>query len=98
ESELFGYRRGAFTGPNTDKRGLFTAADRGTIFLDEIGDTPPAMQVKLLRVLERGEFIAVGDTATQKVDTRVISATNKDLAVEVRSGRFREDLYYRLSA
>jgi Nif-specific regulatory protein len=98
ESELFGYRKGAFTGANIDKRGLFEAADGGTIFLDEIGDTPPLTQVKLLRVIERGEFIPVGDTQVRKVDTRVISATNKDLLSEVRAGRFREDLYYRLSA
>jgi Nif-specific regulatory protein len=98
ESELFGYRKGAFTGANTDKRGLFSAADGGTIFLDEIGDTPPAMQVKFLRVLERREFIPVGDTEPRVVDTRVISASNKDLVAEVRAGRFREDLYYRLSA
>ena len=98
ESELFGYRKGAFTGANTDKRGLFEAADGGTIFLDEIGDTPLTMQVKLLRVLERGEFMPVGATEVHKVDTRVISATNKDLLAEVRATRFREDLYYRLSA
>jgi two-component system response regulator HydG len=98
ESELFGYRKGAFTGANTDKRGLFAAADGGTIFLDEIGDTPATMQVKLLRVLERGEFIPVGDTVAQRVDTRVISATHKDLLGEVHAGRFREDLYYRLNA
>jgi Nif-specific regulatory protein len=98
ESELFGYRKGAFTGANTDKRGLFAAANGGTIFLDEIGDTPLTMQVKLLRVLERGEFIPVGDTEPQKVDTRIISATHKDLLGEVRAGRFREDLYYRLNA
>ena len=98
ESELFGYRKGAFTGANTDKRGLFDAADGGSIFLDEIGDTPPPMQVKLLRVLERGEFLPVGATEVHTVDTRVISATNKDLLGEVRAGRFREDLYYRLSA
>lgn len=98
ESELFGYRKGAFTGANTDKRGLFEAADGGTIFLDEIGDTPPTMQVKLLRVLERGEFLPVGDSQVHKADVRVISATNKDLLAEVRAGRFREDLYFRLSA
>ncbi len=98
ESELFGYRKGAFTGANSDKRGLFDAADGGTIFLDEIGDTPATTQVKLLRVLERGEFIPVGDTEVRQVDTRVISATNRDLEQEARAGRFREDLYYRLSA
>jgi transcriptional regulator with GAF, ATPase, and Fis domain len=98
ESELFGYRKGAFTGATTDKRGLFEAADGGTMFLDEIGDTPATLQVKLLRVLERGEFIPVGDTQVRTVSTRIISASNKDLHTEVRGGRFREDLYYRLSA
>src|SRR5215470_17622812 len=98
ESELFGYRKGAFTGAVADKRGLFEAADGGTMFLDEVGDTPVLTQVKLLRVLERGEFIPVGDTQVRRVDTRIISATNKDLLAQVRAGRFREDLYYRLSA
>src|SRR5262249_50609328 len=98
ESELFGYRKGAFTGAAADKRGLFEAADAGTLFLDEVGDTPLTLQVKLLRVLERGEFIPVGDTQARKVGLRVISATQKDLQAEIRAGRFREDLYYRLSA
>jgi Nif-specific regulatory protein len=98
ESELFGYRRGAFTGATADKRGLFEAAHGGTIFLDEVGDMAPALQVKLLRVLERGEFIPVGDTQVRTVDTRIISATHKPLLDEVRAGRFREDLYYRLNA
>jgi len=98
ESELFGYRKGAFTGANADKRGLFEAADGGTLFLDEVGDTPPTLQVKLLRVLERGEFIPVGDTQARRVDTRVISATHRDLLAAIRSSHFREDLYYRLSA
>ncbi len=96
ESELFGYAKGAFTGAVTSKRGIFEAADRGTVFLDEIGDTSPAMQSKLLRVLESGEILPVGSTASAHVDVRVISATHGDLTELVRQGRFREDLYYRL--
>ena len=97
ESELFGYKAGAFTGAVKDKKGLFEQADGGTIFLDEIGEMPLSLQVKLLRVLESGEFIAVGDTQTKRVDTRVIAATNKNLKTMVANATFREDLYYRLS-
>jgi len=96
ESELFGHVRGAFTGAIRDKKGRFELADGGTIFLDEIGDVSPAMQVKLLRVLQEGTFERVGSNLTLKVDARVISATNKDLREEIRAGRFREDLFYRL--
>jgi len=98
ESELFGHRRGSFTGAAHDKRGLFEAANGGSLFLDEIGETPPAMQVKLLRVLQEGEITPVGDTRARKVDVRMISATSRDLSAEVASHRFREDLYYRLAA
>jgi PAS domain S-box-containing protein len=96
ESELFGHVRGAFTGAIRDKKGRFELADGGTIFLDEVGDLSPAMQVKLLRVLQTGCFEQVGGEKTIKVNVRVISATNKSLEKEIAAGRFREDLYYRL--
>ncbi len=96
ESELFGHKRGSFTGAVADKPGLFAVADGGTFFMDEVGDMSPALQVKLLRVLQEGVFMPVGGTETKKVDVRIIAATNRDLAQMVKDGTFREDLYYRL--
>lgn len=96
ESELFGHQRGAFTGAVEDRRGYFELADKGTIFLDEIGEMPLGTQVKFLRVLETGEFMRVGGNKNVKVDVRVVAATNKDLSEEVLNKNFREDLFYRL--
>ncbi len=96
ESELFGHERGAFTGAHTEKKGLFEEAHRGTIFLDEIGETHPGMQVRLLRVLQDGEIRPLGSSDTRQVNVRVVAATNRNLKKDVEEGRFREDLYYRL--
>ncbi|MCC7011022.1 MAG: sigma-54-dependent Fis family transcriptional regulator [Planctomycetes bacterium] len=96
ESELFGHERGAFTGAHKSREGRFELADGGTLLLDEIGEISPALQSKLLRVLEEEEFERVGGNTTIKVDVRVVATTNRDLSVEVKAGRFREDLYYRL--
>lgn len=97
ESEMFGYKAGAFTGAVRDKRGLFEQADKGTLFLDEIGEMPLELQAKLLRTLENGELIKVGDSMTTKVDVRIIAATHRNIKESVERGEFREDLYYRLS-
>jgi transcriptional regulator with PAS, ATPase and Fis domain len=97
ESELFGHERGAFTGANVRKLGRFSMAHQGTLFLDEIGELPIAIQAKILRVLQAREFEPLGGTRTLKVDVRIIAATNRPLESEVREGRFREDLYYRLN-
>lgn len=98
ESEMFGYKAGAFTGASKDKRGLFEEANQGTIFLDEIGEMDPGLQAKLLRVLESGEFIKVGESKTTKVNVRIIAATHRNLEEDIEQGQFREDLFYRISA
>jgi DNA-binding NtrC family response regulator len=97
ESELFGYRKGAFTGANSDREGLFQAAQGGTLFLDEIGDISSSLQAKLLRVLQEGELKPLGDTATHSIDVRIVAATNRDLESGIAAGLFRSDLYYRLN-
>ncbi len=97
ESELFGYKKGAFTGATSDKKGLFEFANKGSFFLDEIADISPALQAKLLRVIQNKEIIRLGDTDTIKIDVRIITATNKDLKTLMKEGKFREDLFYRLN-
>jgi transcriptional regulator with PAS, ATPase and Fis domain len=97
ESELFGYVKGAFTDARRDKPGRFTAADRGTLFLDEVGDMSPALQVKLLRVLEERQLVPLGGTSPVRVDVRIVAASHKDIEALVAAGRFRDDLYYRLN-
>jgi transcriptional regulator with GAF, ATPase, and Fis domain len=97
ESEFFGHVKGAFTGAIKDRIGRFELADGGTLFLDELGEIPPELQSKLLRVLQEGQFEKLGEDRTRSVDVRVVAATNRDLRAEVKAGRFRQDLYYRLS-
>ena len=96
ESELFGHKKGSFTGAIESRTGYFEAAHKGSIFLDEIGELPLETQAKLLRVIEQGEFMRVGDTKIQKTDVRIIAATNKNLSEEVKNNKFRQDLYFRL--
>ena len=97
ESELFGHKAGAYTGAAKDKKGLIELADKGTLFLDEIGEMNIDLQAKILRVIENGEFIKIGDEKTSKVNVRIIAATNRELKKEIEAGNFREDLYYRLN-
>ena len=97
ESELFGYRKGSFTGATSDKKGLISMADQGTLFLDEIGDMPVGLQAKILKVLETGEVFPIGETKPKYADIRLVAATNKDLEEQIQKGLFREDLYYRLN-
>lgn len=97
DSELFGHEKGAFTDAHTERKGYFEIADGGTLFLDEVGELPLETQVRLLRVLETGEFIRMGSSKTQKTNVRVVAATNLDIPVAIRDGKFREDLYYRLN-
>lgn len=97
ESEMFGYKVGSFTGALKDKKGLFEEANNGTIFLDEIGEMAFELQAKLLRILETGEYIKIGDTKPTRVNVRIIAATNRHLTEEIKEGRFREDLFYRIS-
>ena len=97
ESEIFGHKAGSFTGALKDKKGLFEEAHNGTIFLDEIGEMAIELQAKLLRVLETGEYIKIGETKPTSVNVRIIAATNRNLPEEINAGHFREDLFYRLS-